>query len=307
MNILAIRNKNCPDVSEPIQEFTDWLIQFAEASYEFIDIDISFNYKPFGVFSGRELWGIDGVKEKLKPYVETGAFNIVQFFYVPDSQKDLANWTYPNDLNGASFCEFPIKQQFIDSGNTLEVLKHETGHALHRIMWRQGIYTTDDLDSGGTIEENYSRIKWDKILLPPKRTLINLLLSAVFLITKLIKRKENIKKFALAIQEYEGWYVGSRSYRNNNPGNIKYLGQKEATGQEQGFAIFPSYEIGFSVLYNMIDNAIGGKSQVYSSDMTILEFFYKYAPATDNNYPEKYAQFVAGKLGVGPLTKLKEL
>ena len=59
-----------------------------------------------------------------------------------------------------------------------------------------------------------------------------------------------------AIQEHEGWTAphqglprGSVAYRNNNPGNLKYVGQRSAIGKdERGFAIFPSYDSGRGAL-----------------------------------------------------------
>jgi hypothetical protein len=55
-----------------------------------------------------------------------------------------------------------------------------------------------------------------------------------------------------AIQKQEGFYPGSRSYRNNNPGNIKlgsFAKQYGATeADDQGHAIFPDYALGRAAL-----------------------------------------------------------
>src|SRR4051812_25836093 len=37
-------------------------------------------------------------------------------------------------------------------------------------------------------------------------------------------RADVIRKWADAIQLHEGWFVGSKSYRNNNPGNLRVTG-----------------------------------------------------------------------------------
>lgn len=115
--------------------------------------------------------------------------------------------------------------------------------------------------------------------------------------------------WADAIQQHEGWYVGSRSYRNNNPGNIKYVGQSLAVGQDTGgFCIFKTYADGRKCLTDMLTRAatppVEGK---YSPDMTLAQFFAVYAPSSDNNNPDAYATFVAAKIGVTVDTPIKNL
>lgn len=117
-----------------------------------------------------------------------------------------------------------------------------------------------------------------------------------------------IDLFCLAIQQYEGWFVGSRSFKNNNPGNLRYVGQKEASGKDKdNFCIFPTYEIGFKVLKDMIIRAASGKSTVYNPNMTIERFFCVYAPSSDGNHPITYANAVAKKVGVPVSTPIKNL
>lgn len=117
-----------------------------------------------------------------------------------------------------------------------------------------------------------------------------------------------IEKFAEAIKVHEGWYIGSRSYRNNNPGNLKFVGQAGARKEVGGsFCVFDSYQAGWDALINMITNAVYGKSQVYRPTMTVLQFFQKYAPSADSNNPEKYAAFVAARVGFSINSELEEL
>ncbi len=103
------------------------------------------------------------------------------------------------------------------------------------------------------------------------------------------------------IKEHEGWFAGSRSYRNKNPGNLKYVGQRRAVGKDSGgFCIFASYEDGFNELKEMLVRAgTPPDTGVYRANMTLLEFFRKYAPSADNNNPDNYAKVVARKIGVG--------
>lgn len=130
-------------------------------------------------------------------------------------------------------------------------------------------------------------------------------------------KRDLIKEFCLAIQEKEGFWKGSRSERNNNPGNVKWVGQLTAIGKdEQGFAKFQTYKDGFKHLYRVVENTCAGLSEVRGKDYTILEFFagtlkkdYRdgYAPKRDKNNPLAYANFVANKLKILPTTKMKEL
>jgi hypothetical protein len=47
----------------------------------------------------RALYGLDGIKEQLRPYIESGQYHEVIFYYPrPDNAPDLANWTYPNSI-----------------------------------------------------------------------------------------------------------------------------------------------------------------------------------------------------------------
>lgn len=126
--------------------------------------------------------------------------------------------------------------------------------------------------------------------------------------------------FCQAIQSREGYYApgqhklyptGTPAWRNKNPGNIKYgpfAKANGAAGQDtSGFAIFPTYDVGFAALMTLVRNAASGKSTLYEPTMTFLEFFQTYAPAADNNDPKSYAQEVARKLGVDINYQIKNL
>ena len=99
----------------------------------------------------------------------------------------------------------------------------------------------------------------------------------------------------------DGQGLGTRSYRNNNPGNLKYVSQPGTTGQDaQGFAIFSTYQFGFQALVLLLTNAINGQSQIYNPQMTFQQFFNIYAPSTDGNEPSAYTLFVVHELGLLP-------
>jgi hypothetical protein len=111
-------------------------------------------------------------------------------------------------------------------------------------------------------------------------------------------------KFCIAIQMHEGWSApstsnptGTRSYRNNNPGNIEYGEFAKSCGangqDDKGFAKFESYLDGFNALKALIVGAATGNPV-----MTLEQFFSKYALSGDGNDPSAYAGAIARKLGV---------
>jgi hypothetical protein len=115
-----------------------------------------------------------------------------------------------------------------------------------------------------------------------------------------------IRLMAEAIQTFEGWFPGSKSYRNNNPGNLRYTAWTQgqgATGQDStGFSVFPTYEIGYAALTSLLMLRVR-----QHPDWTILDLFNSYAPPSDNNPTQTYAATVAKNAGVTVDTKLGEL
>jgi hypothetical protein len=108
---------------------------------------------------------------------------------------------------------------------------------------------------------------------------------------------------ARAIQRFEGWVPGSRSFRNNNPGNLRYADWEKSFGavnkDPQGFAIFGTYEQGFSALIHLL-----GMRVTQHPEWTVYDLFNSYAPASDGNDPQSYAQYVASALGIDATTQL---
>lgn len=129
---------------------------------------------------------------------------------------------------------------------------------------------------------------------------------------------KKLEKWALAIQAFEDYVKpgeryrdgtmapeGSLSYRNNNPGNLRW--SPFQAGVRNNFSFFNTYQEGYNALIHQLRIAADGRSSVYRPDMTILEFFEKYAPSSDNNWPRVYAQYVADRIGVPIETKIKTL
>jgi hypothetical protein len=86
---------------------------------------------------------------------------------------------------------------------------------------------------------------------------------------------------------------------NNNPGNLRYVGQKGATKGEGGFAKFSSPEEGVKALENQIrlDSSRG---------LTLAQFINKYAPPSENNTSQYLTQMMK-TLNVPANTKISKI
>ena len=108
-----------------------------------------------------------------------------------------------------------------------------------------------------------------------------------------------IQSLADAIQTHEGYFPGSRSYRNNNPGNLKFAGQAGATEAAGGFAAFGSYAEGRAAEEKQI--------QRYADRGYSLEgMIAKWAPSNENN-TAAYIASVAAATGFAPAASLKSM
>lgn len=124
------------------------------------------------------------------------------------------------------------------------------------------------------------------------------------------QKKVTLEEFCTALRDYEG-KPGDLNYRNNNPGNCRcspvgYLAKygnvlcvDTASGK---FAKFSSYELGWEYLLNLVH---------YRANLhpkwNLYDFFGNYAPSSDKNDPDKYAESVAKVLGISPYTHLEVL
>jgi RHS repeat-associated protein len=101
---------------------------------------------------------------------------------------------------------------------------------------------------------------------------------------------------------FEVWSGGTRSWRNNNPGNIRagdFANQQGAIGQAGGFAVFPDYQTGRAALGALLQTGV-------YSNLTISEAIEKYAPRPEND-TEAYQKFVHEQAGVDLNELLKNL
>ena len=115
-----------------------------------------------------------------------------------------------------------------------------------------------------------------------------------------------LKLFSKAIEQYEVYKPGSLTWRNNNPGALRW--SIFQVGQRSGFSYFNSYEDGFKALMWDVEQKCKGNTRTkLGPESTIYEFFTVWSPTHDNNDPLKYAQFVARAVGLTIKSKLKEV
>lgn len=120
--------------------------------------------------------------------------------------------------------------------------------------------------------------------------------------------ENQLTQFAKAVELHEGYYKGSRSYRNNNPGNLRYTAYTASLGAKAkdtgNFCIFASYSAGFEALRAFLKDACTNKLKAYKGTMSLYQFFEVYAPAADKNNPHRYADFVAQYLNIPTETQI---
>lgn len=118
-------------------------------------------------------------------------------------------------------------------------------------------------------------------------------------------RREGGKKVALVdiantIAQIEGFFVpNSLAQRNNNPGNLIFVGQAGATLGEKGFAKFSSPDAGMQALQNQI--ALDA-----SRGLDVTGFLNKYAPPSEND-TNNYINLFTSKLGVSASDRLSDI
>lgn len=294
-----------------------------------------------------QAWGLDGIKEKIRERftIPENFFNCCVFLYDLDQTtfdrktKNIAHWAYFSELvSGTEFIEIACTKKWDKGKDVLRVLTHEIRHADVFRARRRGIPMVDVMDRtpvDGVIVPYYkefqvfakdgNRARQIELLKPiiktidsksifdviigtikvPYNEFIKSIKSIIMQTPKPPQKESKLNAWADAIKQFEGWFVGSRSYRNLNPGNLRY--SKYEIGKDGGYSLFRTYNDGWKALLHQLTIAATGKSKVYKPDDTLLDFFKKYAPSSDNNHPETYAKFVAKKIGVDITTKIKEL
>ncbi|NTF54929.1 hypothetical protein G6L12_08485 [Agrobacterium rhizogenes] len=97
---------------------------------------------------------------------------------------------------------------------------------------------------------------------------------------------------------------GSRSWRNNNPGNIEYgpyARSKGAIGTDGRFAVFPSYESGRKAQGDLLFRGKGYRN------LTLGQAINKWAPAGDNNNVPAYISAMVSGSGISADTRMSDI
>ena len=117
-----------------------------------------------------------------------------------------------------------------------------------------------------------------------------------------------------AIIIHEGWfpanpktgYKGSRSFRNNNPGNLRT--SKFQNGSDGEYAKFETKEKGRAALrWDLTQKAMGETVTGLTGESTIEDLINVYAPASDKNNTEAYIESIENQTGLKRTIKLKDL
>lgn len=112
---------------------------------------------------------------------------------------------------------------------------------------------------------------------------------------------------AAAITTQEGG-PGNLNFRNNNPGNLRYVGQAGATQGEGGFAQFSTMDVGEAALKAQINlDATRGTDAAGKPIVTVADLISSWAPASDNNNTVAYLASVEANTGFGALDPLLSL
>lgn len=314
------------------------------------DTNLPVSWESFGLYTiennaTQELFGLNDIQEHLRPYIPAGVFHAVVFLYDYDQTifsarhpgGMIAHWTRWSELHpGTEMIEIATTPYWDKKNDIFRVLTHELRHAYVFRLRRRGIPIPDYMDNtpvlrAGKLEwipyykefdvyaEDGNRAKQNALfqgrqndicIHPQRQTLLDKLFA---LIAQKRKKgvEERLRQFCLAIQQHEGWFSGSCSYRGNNPGNLRWSATQIGvhTCGSGEFSMFKTYEDGFNALMHQVRIVANGTSKVYneraralnlkdSSLLTISQFFAIYAPSSDNNNPQRYAEFVAQKVGL---------
>lgn len=125
--------------------------------------------------------------------------------------------------------------------------------------------------------------------------------------------KNFLRELAKAHERHEGFYPGSRSWRNNNPGNLR----AGPPSDDKAFTIYPTYEAGLAALeydLRMKISGLAGSVQRYMKGtgkeydaLVFQDYVAIYAPSADSNNPVNYCNVLCNDLeafNVKPSTPL---
>jgi hypothetical protein len=108
-----------------------------------------------------------------------------------------------------------------------------------------------------------------------------------------------IDALCIAGMHQEGWYPGSRSSVNLNPGNLRASPVMPHTLDADQYCQFASLVDGVEALETeYLAKATGKNAHGIGPDSTLNDLYNVYAPAADHNAPHAYAVNVARSLTI---------
>lgn len=112
-------------------------------------------------------------------------------------------------------------------------------------------------------------------------------------------------ELARAIQIFEGWFPGSRSFRNKNPGNLRG-GVGNLGNDSDGFVRFVSYFHGmYALCWDLYLKCSGYTGTSLGPGCNLRDLVEVYAPGADGNHVGEYVGFLVARLNLPETTKLE--
>lgn len=319
IRLLIVFNNHWIDTLPKLVQLSQW---FKKA----VNLDIwtqetSFQNIPYTLYDHKDIqrWGIEPrwYNENIIP-LATG-YDIVLFIVaVKDwhTSNSARGWRTDNNEGMIELqiaCDENESFTFVNtngfnyiSTTFFEYARHEICHALYMLTGQQ--------DNTHTYWDEWQLEKvLDELNFSSRLSILQFIQQKINAIRYLLNRMSmnHIEKMAQAIQEHEGYFQGSRSFRNKNPGNLKFTPYTKQLGaitsDPDGFARFANIAQGIKALIQLITDAKNGLLKSYKPDMTLLQFFEVYAPDSDGNNSKSYAKRIAAKIGVNPNTQIKKL
>ncbi len=279
----------------------DWYIKNVkeEVSYQSADYFVNGSYVKYNFLN-------HSIMEQYNK--EATGFQAVVYFYDPLKHNDPGNV-----INGTHTLNSRVKIQIVaredyDVITVYNELRHENIHGFFANLRLKGIYLNDLLDthtdeSGELIEIEKIKPYWNKLVetLPVDNVVLNGLMDKVkslLAIVSSVNKRVSVKQLAEAMAEFEGFYtVGTRAFRNNNPLNVKYVGQALAIGKDdKNFCIFKTPDDGWTTGIALLRIKIF--DQFFTG--TISDVIKNWTSGDPVENQNNYINFVCKKLGITP-------
>ena len=279
----------------------DWYIKDVkeEVSYQSADYFVNGSYVKYNYLN-------HSIMEQYNK--EATGFQAVVYFYDPTKHNDPSNVINgTHTLNGRVKIQIVAREDY-DVITIYNELRHESIHGFFANLRLKGIYLNDLLDthtdeSGELIEIEKIKPYWNKLTetLPVDNVVINGLMDKVkslLAIVSSINKRVSVKQLAEAMAEFEGFYtVGTRAFRNNNPLNVKYVGQALAIGKDdKNFCIFKTPDDGWTTGIALLRIKIFDKF----FNGTISDVIRNWTSGDPVENQNNYINFVCKKLGITP-------